>query len=112
MLGGNIGGDMRERLSKLTIGCAHIVSAYLLFLAGQLWAEGLPTDSARIRYEESLDSGLYGEAEVAAKELIEIAIREGRHDDISTTQLLVELALVQRLNGDLEPALQNYEQAA
>jgi hypothetical protein len=37
---------------------------------------------------------------------------KGRHDDISTTQLLVELALVQQLNGDLEPASQNYEQAA
>jgi tetratricopeptide (TPR) repeat protein len=102
---------MRERKPQLTLGWTNIVSACLLSLAVQVQAQDLSVDSASSKYDEALDSGLYSEAEVAAKQLIEFAVRDGRHDDISTAQLLVDLARAQRFNGDLEPALQDYEQA-
>jgi len=65
----------------------------------------------RADYQEALDSGLYEEAGVAAKARLEAAIQAGNVRDISTVALLGDLAEVQRLTGDYDSAIQNYELA-
>ncbi|MBT8100967.1 MAG: tetratricopeptide repeat protein [Gammaproteobacteria bacterium] len=68
-------------------------------------------ESLRASYDEALASGLYGEAEVAAKTLLDRALGDGRQNDLATAELLNDLAEAQRLNLDFDAALQNYGQA-
>ena len=58
-----------------------------------------------------MNSGLYSEAEAAAKLLLDRALRDGRREELPTAALFTDLADAQRLNGDAEAALQNYELA-
>lgn len=74
-------------------------------------AQELTDADVSLAYEEALGDGLYGEAEVAAKRLVEEAIRAGRQEEASTARLLGKLALAQRLNKNFDAALQNYELA-
>ena len=68
-------------------------------------------DFTREDYQSALDSGLFEEAVIAAKARLEKAIREGRTRELSTVPLLDDLAEVQRLNGEYDSAIQNYELA-
>jgi len=90
---------------------AFILACLLVGATSPLSAQELAVSQAWSAYEQALDSGLYSEAEIAAKQLLERAIREGRRDEQSTADLLTKLALVQRLNRDFAAAQQNYELA-
>jgi hypothetical protein len=110
-LGGNIGASMFDRSQYLEENCALIVACLLVGATSPLRAQELTASETWSAYEQALDRGLYSEAEIAAKQLLERAIREGRRDEQSTADLLTMLALVQRLNSDFEAAQQNYELA-
>ncbi|MDH3433682.1 MAG: tetratricopeptide repeat protein, partial [Gammaproteobacteria bacterium] len=90
--------------------CAVAVLLPLLAIQQAYTQEFADTDIS-VAYEEAIAGGLYGEAEVAAKRLVENAIRAGRRDESSTARLLSKLALAQRLNKNFGAALQNYELA-
>ena len=109
--GGNIGAGMLIRCHLLKNSCVFIVAFSLLGAVVPASAEEPTASDAQTVYEEALGRGLYGEAELAAKQLLDRAIREGRRDELSTAALLNRLALAQRLNSDLEAAQQNYELA-
>jgi len=111
MLGGNIGVAMLKRIRQYRLVCAQIVAVSFLLFVSQVRAQEPSADSHSSTYEEAMDNRLYGEAEVSAKGLIELAIREGRQDDLSMAGLLVDLASAQRMQGNHGAALQNYEQA-
>ncbi|MGH8222479.1 MAG: hypothetical protein ACREQZ_05850, partial [Woeseiaceae bacterium] len=59
-------------------------------------------------YEASLRNGQYLEAETAAKQMIEYAIRTGGMDGVPMADALCRLALAQRRNKQYDSALQNY----
>ncbi len=110
-LGGNIGAGMLDRSQYTGKNCAFIVACLLVGATSPLCAQEQTASQTWSAYEQALDSGLYSEAEIAAKQLLERAIREGRRDEQSTADLLTKLALVQRLNRDFAAAQQNYELA-
>ena len=110
-LGGNIGASMFDRSQYLEKNRALIVVCLLLGATSPLRAQEATASETWSAYEQALDSDLYSEAEIAAKQLLERAIREGRRDEQSTADLLTKLAFVQRLNSDFEAAQQNYELA-
>jgi tetratricopeptide (TPR) repeat protein len=89
----------------------------LLFVAGFALAFVLPLradESAQdpgAVYQEALTSGQYAEAELAAKRRLQKAIRDGQRDQLSTVELLNDLAFAQYNNDDFDAALQNYELA-
>jgi len=83
----------------------------LLALATVSIAQESPADALLENYERALSSGLYDEAAVAAKSRLEQAIQDGRIKEMSSVGLLSDLALVQRLTGEFNSALQNYETA-
>jgi tetratricopeptide (TPR) repeat protein len=98
--------------TQQTSNSSRIIATLILVLAGlQSIADEPALSAAASNYQDAMDSGLYAEAEAAAKQRLDRALREGRWEDISTAGLLADLALAQRLNGDYEAALQNYEQA-
>ena len=110
-LGGNIGAGMLDRSQYTGKNCAFIAACLLVGATSPLRAQELTASETWSAYEQALDSGLYSEAEIAAKQLLERAIREGRRDEQSMADLLTKLALVQRLNRDFAAAQQNYELA-
>jgi tetratricopeptide (TPR) repeat protein len=82
-----------------------------LLVVPVLLALEAPNDYLLENYESALNSGLYDEAAIAAKARLDQAIREGQVKELSTAGLLHELAEVQRLTGEYNSALQNYELA-
>jgi hypothetical protein len=90
----------------------YIAGTFLVLLVVPvLYAQEDNTDYTRENYEAALASGLYEEAEVAAKARLDQAIRAGQVKEYSTAELLSDLADVQRLTGNSNSALQNYELA-
>lgn len=81
------------------------------FVVPVLFAQEEDADISRENYEDALASGLYEEAEVAAKARLNQAIRAGQVKELSTAALLSDLADVQRLSRNFDSALQNYELA-
>ncbi len=84
---------------------------FALLVVPALYAQEEASDVTRENYQNALASGLYEEAEVAAKVRLDQAIRAGRVKELSTAELLNDLADVQRLTGNSDSALQNYELA-
>jgi tetratricopeptide (TPR) repeat protein len=76
-----------------------------------LYAQEDVADTARENYESAIASGLYEEAEVAAKVRLDQAMRAGQVKELSTAELLNDLADAQRLSANYSAALQNYELA-
>jgi tetratricopeptide (TPR) repeat protein len=90
----------------------YIAATFLvLIVVPVLYAQEDNADYSRENYENALASGLYDEAEVAAKARLDQAIRAGQVKELSTAELLSDLADVQRLTGNFNSALQNYELA-
>jgi len=82
-----------------------------LLLVPALHAQDDVANTARENYENALASGLYEEAEVVAKVRLDQAIRAGQVKELSTAELLNDLADAQRLSANYSSALQNYELA-
>ena len=51
----------------------------------------------------------YDEAETMAKARLDAAIRDGQGQQLATVELINDLADVQRLSGNYDTAIQNYE---
>jgi tetratricopeptide (TPR) repeat protein len=88
-----------------------LIALVMLLIAPVLPAQEDGDDFTREDYQNAIDSGLYEEAGIAAKSRLEKAIREGRSRELSTVSLLHDLAEVQRLGGEYDSAIQNYELA-
>ena len=102
---------MRTQLSTISVPVFAIAVIALSVLTVAVAQEEAATEYTRDDYQNSLDSGLYEEAGVAAKARLQKAIREGKARDLSTVPLLEDLAQVQRLSGDYATAIQNYDLA-
>ena len=102
---------MLERNLHFINRCVVAAACSLLWVQGPTRAQEQSLDDFRLLYDEALGDGLYIEAEDAAKALLDRAFREGRRNEMSTAELLSDLALAQRYNSDFETALQNYELA-
>lgn len=102
---------MPEHKHHLLVGCLFIAAVAVPWAARHAGAQESVPDDARSAYEEALDSGVYGEAEVAAKSLLDSATRDSSDNKLLLAKLLVDLAMAQRLNGNFDAALQNYELA-
>jgi tetratricopeptide (TPR) repeat protein len=62
-------------------------------------------------YKSLLQNGMTAEADVVAKRIVELSIRENGFDSTDTAKALTNLAIVQHRNEDYETAQQNYEAA-
>jgi tetratricopeptide (TPR) repeat protein len=62
-------------------------------------------------YKSLLASGLTADADVVAKRIVELSIRENGFETADTAKALTNLAIVQHRNQDYETAQQNYEAA-
>lgn len=62
-------------------------------------------------YKNLLASGMIAEADVVAKRIVELSIRENGFESSDTAKALTNLAIVQHRNEDFETAQQNYEAA-
>ncbi len=62
-------------------------------------------------YKNLLANGMTVEADVVAKRIVELSIRENGFESSDTAKALTNLAIVQHRNEDYETALQNYEAA-
>ncbi len=92
----------------------HLRGFFLI--AASLAIVGIPTAECaqmspdyRSIYDDARAIGSYDEAEAAAKAILDQALRDGRRDSLETAELLIDLADVQRLKGDIDSAVQNYE---
>jgi len=63
------------------------------------------------RYRRYLDEGSMDEADIAAKRIVEMAIRIYGPQSLETSKALNNLALVQYRNGQHDAAIQNFESA-
>lgn len=59
-------------------------------------------------YKNLLTSGMTAEADVVAKRIVELSIRENGFESSDTAKALTNLAIVQHKNEDYETAQQNY----
>jgi len=59
-------------------------------------------------YKRLLNNGMTAEADVVAKRIVELSIRENGFDSTDTAKALTNLAIVQHRNEDYETAQQNY----
>lgn len=84
---------------------------FALLLVPAIYAQEEDIDVSRENYENALASGLYEEAEVAAKVRLDQAVRAGKAKELSTAELLSDLADIQRLSENYDAALQNYQLA-
>jgi tetratricopeptide (TPR) repeat protein len=82
-----------------------------LAIAPPLFAQEADRAFSREDYQDALESGLYEEAGNAAKMRLQEAVRAGDARELSTVSLLDDLAAVQRLSGEYDLAIQNYELA-
>jgi tetratricopeptide (TPR) repeat protein len=62
-------------------------------------------------YKNLLENGMTAEADVVAKRIVELSIRENGFESADTARALTNLAIVQHKNEDYETAQQNYEAA-
>jgi len=62
-------------------------------------------------YKNLLTNGMTAEADVVAKRIVELSIRENGFESSDTAKALTNLAIVQHRNEDYETAQQNYEAA-
>ena len=62
-------------------------------------------------YKNLLANGMTAEADVVAKRIVELSIRENGFESTDTAKALTNLAIVQHRNEDYETAQQNYEAA-
>lgn len=62
-------------------------------------------------YKNLLANGMTAEADVVAKRIVELSIRENGFESVETAKALTNLAIVQHRNEDYETAEQNYEAA-
>ena len=62
-------------------------------------------------YKNLLMNGMISEADVVAKRIVELSIRENGFESRDTAKALTNLAIVQHRNKDYETAQQNYEAA-
>ena len=62
-------------------------------------------------YKNLLANGMMAEADVVAKRIVELSIRENGFESSDTAKALTNLAIVQHRNEDYETAQQNYEAA-
>jgi len=62
-------------------------------------------------YKNLLENGMTAEADVVAKRIVELSIRENGFESSDTAKALTNLAIVQHRNEDYETAQQNYEAA-
>jgi tetratricopeptide (TPR) repeat protein len=62
-------------------------------------------------YKNLLQNGMTAEADVVAKRIVELSIRENGFESTDTAKALTNLAIVQHRNEDYETAQQNYEAA-
>ena len=62
-------------------------------------------------YKNLLANGMTAEADVVAKRIVELSIRENGFESSDTAKALTNLAIVQHRNEDYETAQQNYEAA-
>ena len=62
-------------------------------------------------YKNLLKNGMTAEADVVAKRIVELSIRENGFESSDTAKALTNLAIVQHRNKDYETAQQNYEAA-
>ena len=62
-------------------------------------------------YKSLLANGMMAEADVVAKRIVELSIRENGFESSDTAKALTNLAIVQHRNEDFETAQQNYEAA-
>lgn len=62
-------------------------------------------------YKNLLANGMTAEADVVAKRIVELSIRENGFESVDTAKALTNLAIVQHRNEDYESAQQNYEAA-
>ncbi len=62
-------------------------------------------------YKDLLANGMMAEADVVAKRIVELSIRENGFESSDTAKALTNLAIVQHRNEDYETAQQNYEAA-
>jgi len=62
-------------------------------------------------YKNLLANGMMAEADVVAKRIVELSIRENGFDSSDTAKALTNLAIVQHRNENYETAQQNYEAA-
>lgn len=60
------------------------------------------------RYKNLLSNGMMAEADVVAKRIVELSIRENGFESSDTAKALTNLAIVQHRNEDYETAQQNY----
>lgn len=84
------------------------VAGIALLAAAPLHASETTRDESAL-YREAIANGQYEEAELAAKRLLQQAIRDGKRGQLSTAALLNDLAFAQYHNEDYDAALQNYE---
>jgi hypothetical protein len=84
------------------------IVGFALMVAAPLHASESTRDS-QVVYQEAIANGQYEEAELAAKRLLQQAIRDGQRDELSTAALLNDLAYAQYHNENYDAALQNYE---
>ena len=59
-------------------------------------------------YKRLLNNGMSAEADVVAKRIVELSIRQNGFDSTDTAKALTNLAIVQHRNEDFETAQQNY----
>jgi tetratricopeptide (TPR) repeat protein len=86
----------------------------LILLAPLALVSAAPPAAAQgesARYDESMASGLYAEAEDVAKTRLARALATGSRRDPELASLYIDLAAAQRLRGDFDTAIQNYELA-
>ena len=62
-------------------------------------------------YKNMLENDMIAEADVVAKRIVELSIRENGFESGDTAKALTNLAIVQHRNEDYETAQQNYEAA-
>lgn len=99
--------ELRIQFAKIIVTCSVLALQPGVPVSAQESADS----AARAAYDHALASGLYGEAEVAAKLRLDAAIRAGLRETIATARLFTDLADAQRLNRDHDAAVQNYELA-
>ena len=92
---------------NLQVGIVSLTIATLI--CPSLWAQETDSHYSKEDFDTALESGLFEEAGTMAKARLDQAIRAGKVREMSTVELLGDLAEVQRRSGDFETAIQNYE---
>ena len=81
----------------------------MCLIAPAIQAQEVVAQYGQEDFEAALANGLFDEAETMAKARLDAAIRDGQGQQLSTVALINDLADVQRMSGDYDTAIQNYE---